>query len=155
MGNEDEALVGHAPLVGHCLDQVFERRRLSMGTAGIPIFSKVMQCTATAGAQVLQWPMAMTMKPRLFLISAHNCGSSSVYPPFFCLNTVLTSGYAFGEHLLHLLEKEIAVHEPDIHEIDLLPGYAARARHRRERYGGRTSPRVEHLSVFVLGRNAS
>jgi hypothetical protein len=69
------------------------------GAVGIPSFSAVMQCPATAGEQLLQCPMAITMTPFRPFISAHNFGSSSAYPPLFCRNSVFTPGY-FSEKAL-------------------------------------------------------
>jgi len=66
---------------------------VTTGAVGIPSFSAVMQCPATAGEQLLQCPMAMTMTPPRSFISAHNVGSSSAYPPLFCRNSVFTPGY--------------------------------------------------------------
>ena len=51
---------------------------VTKGAVGMPRSSSVAQCTATAGAQVLQWPMAMITSAAWSWISCHRAGSSSV-----------------------------------------------------------------------------
>ena len=88
----------------------------------------------------------------VLLISSHSCGSSSAYPPLFCLNAVRASGWASRKRLFHLFKKDIAVHEADVDEVDRLARQAVRAGgHGRHRYGRRRAPRVQHDELLLYG----